>query len=139
MYFVHVQNRNQTFLNVTSKQSIQFPFCFFTIQRATWTSMCTWTMAGSWGGCEFICSSLLGSPTVKSFMSCPLKTINSYFSFLGAMYFSTSLSSVPSERTVKRGEEVQIIYKLARENRWKKNNSNVEKRERETNHSLTSL
>jgi len=41
-------------------------------------------------------------------MSCPLNTINSYFSFLGAMYFSTSLSSVPSERTVKEERKLKL-------------------------------
>ena len=55
------------------------------------------------------------------------------------MYFSTSLSSVPSERTVKRGEEVQIIINSLEKTGEKKNNTNVEIRERETNHSLTSL
>ena len=43
-------------------------------------------------------------------MSCPRKTINSNCSSLGGIYFSTSLSSVPNERTAKKEKNTAIKY-----------------------------
>lgn len=69
-------------------------------QVSTLVWRCTWTMAGSWGN-EHV--GLGGSHTVRSLISLPLKMMYSKISSRARMGLSVGRSSVPKDRTERKG------------------------------------